>query len=48
MTTITNSYLNNLSRLKESEDHVEFKEANRNFIIMEGPAPTPKSVVIVF
>lgn len=42
MTTITNSYLNNLSRLKESEDHVEFKEAKRNFNYNGGARVDPK------
>ena len=31
MSEIKNKYLYELSMLKESEDHVEFKEAKRNF-----------------
>ena len=31
MSEIKNKYLEALSILKESEDHIEFKEAKRNF-----------------
>lgn len=35
MEEIKNSFLQELSLLKESEDHIEFKEAKRNFSGME-------------
>ena len=42
MNAIKNSYLYELSMLKESEDHIEFKEAKRNFDFNGGSHKDPK------
>jgi len=42
MKEIINSYLYELSQLKESEDHIEFKEAKRNFNWDGGDHKDPK------
>ena len=42
MSEIKNKYLYELSMLKESEDHVEFKEAKRNFNFDGGDRRDPK------
>lgn len=42
MREIRNSFLYNLSLLKESEDHIEFKEAKRNFDFNGGSHKDPK------
>ena len=42
MMEIVNDYLRGLSILKESEDHIEFKEAKRNFNWDGGDHKEPK------
>ena len=42
MIEIENRYLRELSLLKESEDHIEFKEAKRNFNFDGGSHHDPK------
>ena len=42
MTKIVNDYLRRLSLLKESEDHIEFKEAKHNFEYNGGSHKDPK------
>jgi len=42
MNEIKNDYLRELSQLKESEDHIEFKEAKRNFNYNGGSSTDPK------
>ena len=42
MSEIKNKYLDALSILKESEDHIEFKEAKRNFNFDGGDRRDPK------
>lgn len=42
MSEINNKYLYELSLLKESEDHIEFKEAKRNFDFDGGEHRDPK------
>lgn len=42
MSELKNTFLQNLSLLKESEDHVEFKEAKRNFNFDGGSHKDPK------
>lgn len=42
MNEITNTYLREISLLKESEDHIEFKEAKRDFNFNGGTRTDPK------
>ena len=42
MEEIKNTFLRDLSLLKESEDHIEFKEAKRNFNWDGGDHKDPK------
>ena len=42
MSEIKNSFLRKLSLLKESEDHIEFKEAKHNFDYNGGSHKDPK------
>ena len=42
MEEIKNKYLHELSLLKESEDHIEFKEAKNNFDYNGGSHKDPK------
>ena len=42
MAEIKNKFLYELSLLKESEDHIEFKEAKRNFDFNGGKHTYPK------
>ena len=42
MKEITNTYLQEISVLKESEDHIEFKEAKRDFNFDGGSHTDPK------
>lgn len=48
MEEIKNTFLRDLSLLKESEDHIEFKEAKRNFNWDGGDHKDPRSVGIAF